>query len=49
MLRWVCPSCNSEVEAVALEVRHRCAVNRNRWTSFELRTEARVVEQESLL
>jgi len=48
MLRWFCPACGLEVEAVALEVEHRCPVARKR-VAFVTRSEARVDNQGSLL
>lgn len=32
---WRCPRCLEEVETRALDVAHRCTMNRNRMTSWE--------------
>ncbi len=34
MIRWRCPKCGAEVEAVAKEVSHRCPSNKNMMTRF---------------
>jgi len=34
MKTWRCPSCGTEVEALATDVGHRCGENRRRWTRF---------------
>lgn len=32
---WRCPRCLEEVETLALDVAHRCSINRNRMTAWE--------------
>lgn len=39
---WVCPSCHLSVEAVAVEVAHRCPAKKSRWVAFR-----RVADQEA--